>query len=554
MSYCKICGRALKDHKKDVGDICLQVAKNILNKKTSDEKELERIKKSQEYQYARKSAVPNLGTEIPGAARISYHQYRNIEDVEKQGPLMAKKMILKKNLILNMPIDTEGANMNDIIRLSLAKKAIESYPKEPIYPKRMDSIEENIPVLALVKGLKNMNSVLQISKSREELEEIIQRSNPKTRHLLFITEFDSLEDIRKKIRSDYFDRFKFIQEYFNNKENFDLTSDSEADRKRHGEKFFDKYFNDFGFKVPGYGAKEMYSIHSDDTPFFNKMRYFKYPQFLKNQLNQEGLESVVNFLTGKKVKKDGAQKTKTNKERVIAFNPIVFYPNQELLRVGPHAKEQNLDEIIHSLENKWGFKGVQNGNTVSDAERHEHYSQANMALSDLMDVLRIEDPKKMTFGGELSLAIGSLRGAKNSLAFYRPAINTISLSRKKGLGALAHEWGHALEHHFNQKNKTERFRDIDDNFVDQINSFVKKMKNSEEYKKSPSSHRNYLSKSEEVFARVFEAMVNHKLEKAGRKNTYLVSHADNFAYPSKEELESMEAGFDKVIKRMIERS
>lgn len=552
MSCCNICGRDLKDHKKTIGDVCSKEVEKI--KKKHADKEQERLEKSQEYIHARKSIVPNLGVEIPGAARISYHQYKNVKDIEELGPAAAQKLILKKNLIANMPIHTEGAASEDIVRLSLARKAVDSFPKGPDYPKKMNEINEGEPLLALVKGFKSMNSIVEISQDRETLEKLKKRFAPSVASIMEIVEFDSLESMRKKIRSDYFDRYKYMQEYFNDKNNFIYTGAIEADRKKLGDKFFRDYFNEFGIKMPNRGRIEQFSIHKDDSSFFNKMRHYNSPNFLKNKLDENGLAEVTFVLNGNKVKKESSETKKSDKPRSMPFNPIVFYPYQVLERKGPEAKEKNIDEIISSLENKWGFKGVQNGNTVSDKERLEHYSHANTALMDLMDALKIKDPKKMTFNGNMSLAIGSLRGRKNALAFYAQDIDTIALSRKNGLGSLSHEWGHALEHHFIQKNKKSSGVAVDDGFGAKIDVFANKMRQSEEFRKATSKHKKYLASNEEVFARVFEAMVNHKLEKMGRKNTYLVSHSECYAYPTKAELSEMEADFDNAIKSMLERS
>lgn len=549
MSYCRICGRAIKEHK-TVGDVCGKEIDKIL-KKEIDNKQA-RLEKSQEYIYARKSSVPNLGVDIPGSARVSYHAYKNVSDIEALGPEVAKKMILKKNLLINMPIDTENSGIEDVVRVSLARKAFESFPNSPQYPKAMDRIEENVVVFALVRGYKTMNSIIEMSTNRELLEQMkLRYKNPQ---FMFVVEFESLEATRQKIRSDYFDRFKFLQEHLNNRENFPSSGNPAADVKLYGEQLFGKYFDQFGMIMSKTRGRTLYSIHADDSGMFNKLRRYNDPRFLKNTLTEEGLNDVLLKLSGKKPKRDPSETPKSNKVKIAAFNPIVFYPNQVLERIGPNPSEKNIDELIDSLENKWGFKGVQNGNTVKDSEREEHYSQANMALQDLMDVLKIKDPKKMTFGGKLSLAIGSLKGTRNALAFYRPSVDAIALSRKKGIGALGHEWGHALENHFLKNNKTQSTFRINDGFRNKVNSFVEKMRRSEDYKKCPSSHQSYLRKDAEVFARVFESMVNHKLEKMGRKNTYLVSHAENFAYPTKAELNEMESDFDSVIATLIERS
>jgi hypothetical protein len=70
--------------------------------------------------------------------------------------------------------------------------------------------------------------------------------------------------------------------------------------------------------------------------------------------------------------------------------------------------------------------------------------KASKRLVDLADVLGIK-PEDISLGGQLGLAIGA-RGTGNALAHYEPELKVINLTRAGGVGSLAHEWGHALDH------------------------------------------------------------------------------------------------------------
>ncbi|MGQ5525711.1 hypothetical protein ACUHMQ_21040, partial [Chitinimonas sp. PSY-7] len=51
-------------------------------------------------------------------------------------------------------------------------------------------------------------------------------------------------------------------------------------------------------------------------------------------------------------------------------------------------------------------------------------------------------------GGKLGLAFGAQGNGGRNAAHFVPGVNEINITRTSGAGALAHEWGHALDHHF----------------------------------------------------------------------------------------------------------
>lgn len=65
------------------------------------------------------------------------------------------------------------------------------------------------------------------------------------------------------------------------------------------------------------------------------------------------------------------------------------------------------------------------------------------ALMDLAYALEI-DPTDIALGNRLSIAFGA-RGSGNALAHYEPMREVINLTKMRGAGSLAHEWGHAFD-------------------------------------------------------------------------------------------------------------
>jgi len=92
----------------------------------------------------------------------------------------------------------------------------------------------------------------------------------------------------------------------------------------------------------------------------------------------------------------------------------------------------------------FGFRGVEFGNWVEAAKRPQDVNQSFDALHDLADTMGI-DPKGISLGGKLGLAFGS-RGHGRAAAHYESGNVVINLTKTKGDGTVAHEWGHAFDY------------------------------------------------------------------------------------------------------------
>ena len=91
----------------------------------------------------------------------------------------------------------------------------------------------------------------------------------------------------------------------------------------------------------------------------------------------------------------------------------------------------------------FSFKGGEFGNWLNENDRQQSLNYGYDALLDLSKALSIS-PTDISLGGKLSIAFGS-RGIGNALAHYEPDREVINLTKMKGAGSLAHEWGHALD-------------------------------------------------------------------------------------------------------------
>jgi hypothetical protein len=117
-------------------------------------------------------------------------------------------------------------------------------------------------------------------------------------------------------------------------------------------------------------------------------------------------------------------------------------------RIGPARRQDGEDITPQKLMETFGFRGVNFGREgwINQAERQAYINQAYDGLIDLADVLGVPSAA-MSLGGKLGIAFGA-QGKGKAAAHFVPGVNEINLTRTRGAGTLAHEWGHALDHHF----------------------------------------------------------------------------------------------------------
>ena len=110
-------------------------------------------------------------------------------------------------------------------------------------------------------------------------------------------------------------------------------------------------------------------------------------------------------------------------------------------RVGPPVPGPHTSDTIQRAT---GLYGVEYGNWMNDADKAAVNVSVAEALHDLAHALDIP-VAAVSLGKRLALALGA-RGSGKFSAHYEPWSKAINMTRTRGAGALAHEWGHALDH------------------------------------------------------------------------------------------------------------
>ncbi len=101
------------------------------------------------------------------------------------------------------------------------------------------------------------------------------------------------------------------------------------------------------------------------------------------------------------------------------------------------------DVTGEELLETFGFRGIEYGNWLPQDERQTVLNHAHDAFMDLADAVGLP-PKAMSLGNELAIAFGA-RGKGRHAAHFEPGRFVVNMTRLKGAGSVAHEWGHALD-------------------------------------------------------------------------------------------------------------
>ena len=238
-----------------------------------------------------------------------------------------------------------------------------------------------------------------------------------------------------------------------------------------------------------------------------------------------------------------------------------------------HSRHVSGDDFIKTFH----IRGGEFGNWTNEKERQTSLDMAYDAFYDMAKAvgIRAEDISLPSLSRKgLAIAFGA-RGRGNALAHYEKDLEVINLTKLRGAGSLAHEWGHALDHMIGQIYTsssvfaTETGKDIPKSFTDAMEAirFQKGTKNFTSYyldsykygNQTAKTGHGYWSSSCELFARAFACYVQDRLSGV---NDYLCGHAEAnfgldddgneiFAYPRGKEREYINEKFDLLFKDLI---
>ncbi|MCD0459111.1 LPD1 domain-containing protein [Roseiconus lacunae] len=507
--------------------------------KTPREEAAEESKLDEDYEFARKSAVGNAGEDLKGSARHKRNEWRSLEEAEKDGT--AEELVTRDNLLKNEPHDIASAvDKNPESSLALAV-AMKSFPAKPGYGKRRSGSDEDR------------------KETRSE----------------YVESYRLFKNAAARIAANESDPAKAIRQFGSVVVSRIDTLRSSGHRKR---------FNETANGLVTYANNLMTNRKSSISR--------KVSEAISEMTRDGAPESVVrdaalSVIEGKSLAAATGKKGSGGKKKWSAAEAYVSHAER---KGGPKLKAKSANEATSYMVNEVGLRGVQFGNSVSDSEREHHAKMAASAMLDLADVTGLP-LEAISLSGELGLAIGA-RGHGRALAHYEPGSKVINLTRKSGVGSLAHEWGHAFDHMLaggemsmsmrgmsadyqsetmgtehvgkNVNGKWERSKIDHDStpigkpmkairdafessgFDDRLGRTLR------ESKFLSSKEKTYWASGREKFARCFERYVQRKLESGGRKNSYLAgietkSYKSGGFWPTDDEIDKMAPAFDALF-------
>ena len=129
-----------------------------------------------------------------------------------------------------------------------------------------------------------------------------------------------------------------------------------------------------------------------------------------------------------------AEAEKIIKEKEDYYN----VPERETFEPTPLANSYTEEQLMNTFK----IRGGQFGNYQNN--RQIILDNTYFAFDTLSKILNVNQ-EFIGLGNQLGIAFGA-RGTSKSMAHYESMEKVINLTKFKGAGSLAHEWGHAFDH------------------------------------------------------------------------------------------------------------
>lgn len=155
------------------------------------------------------------------------------------------------------------------------------------------------------------------------------------------------------------------------------------------------------------------------------------------------------------------------------------------------------------------FRGGEFGTWLTQEDRQQSLNLAYASFMDLSKLLNI-DPK-MIGQGKLSFAFGA-RGKKHA-AHYESTKMVINLTKFRGAGALAHEWGHFIDH-LHSKTESLWFSEIDNKWMTTKTLTIEEAKLAQEkaVRKTTDNLISWTMEHKKYYQKLFENLDIHSQE------------------------------------------
>ena len=238
-------------------------------------------------------------------------------------------------------------------------------------------------------------------------------------------------------------------------------------------------------------------------------------------------------------------------------------PKYEKYRPGFTFKFKSPEKTIGEHD----FRALEFGHWSTQNERFDFLAAADVSFFDMQKVTKI---KKLGFK-KIGVAFGARGKGGAALAHFEPTTFMINLTRNKGLGAFAHEYGHAIDYLYGgyidqipgcfslsggqslatrPQDHTQGTARYYMDLVLQSIIWDGKMQ-SDSYEAFKKIGGTYWIERTELFARAFEQWVHFQLAKKGIQNIFLTnSKYTNNAYLQPNDFKRVLPQMNKLISKL----
>jgi hypothetical protein len=247
-----------------------------------------------------------------------------------------------------------------------------------------------------------------------------------------------------------------------------------------------------------------------------------------------------------------------------------YWKNTPLKRSASYTTDKPAETVDQfKVIDKYSLKGFEYGNWVNNNDRNDFLTATTESCEDLAKIL---GTKNIGCDGTIGIAFGA-RGRSKALAHFEPWTFMINLTKEKGFGCLAHEYGHALDYFFGM------YVDQNTGFTalsggDTVRSHIEPiggklrqlaMQVVNDVCKDKAGNKTatyirlekefggseYWFRRNEIFARTFEQYIRYKKDKKGIKNTFLSQKKyENGAYLFPADFKRILPIMDSLVKEM----
>lgn len=217
----------------------------------------------------------------------------------------------------------------------------------------------------------------------------------------------------------------------------------------------------------------------------------------------------------------------------------------------------------------YALRSIEYGNWMNQEDRANFLYGSMLSLSTLSNLFGISE-KQTGLNERLSIALGA-RGSGGAAAHYEAMpYSVINITKTKGFGSFAHEYGHAIDNILSYYTKTTQSfvsggrttrKWVDQNILDEGNYFEQQFELLlaklfwNEDGTETSFHTNidklpeYWNRRNEVFARTFETYVFYLMQEKGISNNFLSDgYYPTSHYPSEQLIDKVSPILKTIIK------